>query len=90
MSEIDFKRVYKGMVTSVRQAHLSPTGKRSYEIMFSGRKLYYNRSMKQQMPIVPGNVIRFTGEWQGNKNYFLIEDVLDSINPNVNIVVHHK
>lgn len=89
MSEIDFKRVYKGMVTSIRQAHLSPTGIRSYEIMFSGKKLYYNRSMKQEMIIVPGNIIRFYGNWQGNNDYFLIEDVLESYSPQQILLLNH-
>ncbi len=89
MSEIEFKKVYKGRVTSVRQGYISPTGMRNYEIMFSGKKLYYNRSMKQEMIIVPGNIVRFTGSWQGNKDYFLIEDVLESYSKEQVLLLNH-
>lgn len=89
MSEIQFEKVYKGKVTSVRQGYISPTGIRSYEIMFSGKKLYYNRSSKQQMIIVPGNIIRFTGEWQGDKVFFKITDVLESYSEEQVLLLNH-
>lgn len=89
MSDIEFKKVYKGKVTSVRQGYISPTGIRSYEIMFSGKKLYYTRSQKQEMIVVPGNIIRFTGSWQGNKDYFLIDDVLESYSEEQVLLLNH-
>ena len=90
MSEIQFKRVYKGKVTSIRQGHLSPLGHRSYDVYFGQHKAYYNRTAKQQMLIVPGNIIRFTGEWQGNNDYFLITDVLDSYSKEEILLMHHE
>lgn len=80
---MEFKRVYKGVVESVRQEYIDPFGNRHYEVYFrNGKKMYYQRSYKESMCIVPGNIIRFTANEQGPKLYWVIDEVLDSYTPN--------
>jgi hypothetical protein len=87
---MEFVRVYQGKVNSVRQEYISPTGMRHYEITFrDGKKMTYHRSQKQVMLIVPGNVIRFTANKVEPFDYWVINEVLESFNPEVRIVVHH-
>jgi hypothetical protein len=79
--EIEFSpRVWRGTPTSIRQAWTSAMGLRLYEVNFKGKRMYYEISSKQTLPIHVGMEIRFVGHWsgEGSKKYFYITEVLDS------------
>lgn len=76
---ITFERVFSGRITSIRQTLCDTLGNRGYEVMFSGKQLYFECHKKRALPISVGDRIRFTGTWEtfGNKKYFQIREVLD-------------
>jgi hypothetical protein len=74
--EIQFEKVYKGKVTSVRQETVTSTGYRQYEIWFKNKKLYYQIHQKKSMNIAVGTTVRFTAR-NVNNMFWVIKDVLD-------------
>ena len=80
--EILFNRVFTGKIESVRQHYVDAFGNREYEIFFrNGKKMFYSRSNKQSMTVVPGNIIRFTAKKVEPIGYWVITDILDSYTP---------
>lgn len=79
MSDLQFIRVYSGRITSIRQAYVDTLGYRGYEVMFSGKKLFFQCHKKRTLPISVNQRIRFCGKWmgEGNRRYFEITEVLD-------------
>lgn len=76
---MEFDRVYRGRITSIRQLYCDTLGYRSYEVMFSGKKMLYICHKKKTLPISVGQYIRFTGKFIGDERnkYFEITEVLD-------------
>lgn len=79
---MEFIKVYRAKVESVRQHYISPTGIREFEIWFNGgKRMFYNRSQKQSMVIAPGTIIRFTAYKVEPDLYWVIDEVLEVLVP---------
>jgi len=75
---IEFKKVYKGIVTSVRQSNFDncviedEEGNRMWEVLFSGKRLFYKG--KERPGVNNYDKVRFYGEFEDKK--FIIKEFL--------------